>query len=60
MPTSLAAQELGIPMWKLLKLVYERKISEPARFGRGPYSWSQANLEEARKALSGSAQRPNQ
>jgi hypothetical protein len=49
--TTVAAQELGIPYYRLIGLLRYGKMAAPARDTSGDYLWTDVDLERARQAL---------
>jgi hypothetical protein len=49
--TSEVARELGVPYWKLFRLVQEGKILRPSKDGSGDMVWTAADIERARNAV---------
>jgi hypothetical protein len=49
--TTAAAQELGVPYWRLVGLMRYGKITPPGRDTSGDFVWTDADMARARAAL---------
>jgi hypothetical protein len=49
--TTAAAQELGVPYWRLIGLMRYGKINPPGRDTSGDFVWTDADMDRARAAL---------
>jgi hypothetical protein len=49
--TTAAAQELGVPYWRLIGLMRYGKITPPGRDTSGDFVWTDADMARARAAL---------
>ena len=49
--TTAAAQELGVPYWRLIGLMRYGKITPPSRDTSGDFVWTDADMARARAAL---------